>query len=127
MSATTARPSVAVGTTAREGHRLEWSGTSGSSNKHNGYLAKLTPDGQILRRGSFGGYSCQVVGDPYGDEAYGMVADSSGGVWVVGWTSCDDFPIANAHQPTRAGNRDDSSCIFPITPTIDLFHVLGGA
>lgn len=92
----------------------QWSGTSGSSNKHNGYLAKLTPDGQILRRGSFGGYSCQVVGDPYGDEAYGMVADSSGGVWVVGWTSCDDFPIANAHQPTRAGNRDAFVLHFPI-------------
>jgi hypothetical protein len=106
----------------------QWYSYSGNANQHSGYLAKLTPDGQILRRGRFGGYSCEVVGDPYGDEALGMAADTSGGAWVVGWTSCSDFPTANAYQPNRAGNRDAFVVHFPINADYLISSTfLGGA
>ena len=77
----------------------QWSGSSGTSNSHTAYLATRDPNGNVLAQGRFGGYSCSVVGNPYGDEVFGMVADTSGGVWVVGWTSCSDFPTVNPYRP----------------------------
>ena len=82
----------------------------------------------MLAQGRFGGYSCSVVGNPYGDEVFGMVADTSGGVWVVGWTSCSDFPTVNPYQASLAGNRDAFVTHFAPSATSLLSSTyLGGA
>jgi hypothetical protein len=40
------------------------------------------------------------------DYATGLALDSSGDVWVTGWTDSPDFPVVNAMDETLTGPRD---------------------
>jgi hypothetical protein len=58
------------------------------------YVAKLNPSGSALVYSTFlGGFAR--------DEGHAIAVDSSGNIYVAGETSSDNFPTANAFQPTR--------------------------
>jgi len=71
--------------------------TSGSSDS-DFLLRKYSPTGTQIYLADFGG-----KGDDFGNA---IRVDSTGSVYVGGRTSSDDFPLANAFQPKRAGNAD---------------------
>ena len=71
--------------------------TSGSADS-DFLLRKFSPTGVQIYLADFGG-----SGDDFGNA---IRVDSTGSVYVGGRTSSDDFPLANAFQPKRAGNAD---------------------
>jgi hypothetical protein len=58
------------------------------------YVIKLNPAGQAL-------YSTRLGGGSY-DSGGDLHADSNGLVYVLGYTSSDDFPTVNAYRDTQA-------------------------
>jgi hypothetical protein len=63
------------------------------------FVSKLNPSGTALD------YSTYLGGTAH-DEAWGIIADSQGSAYVVGYTTSTDFPTANAFQPTNHGDHD---------------------
>jgi hypothetical protein len=73
------------------------------------YFAKLSPDGkQLLYATYFGGR-----GDEFAEHRIAL--DNSGNVYAVGQTRSPDFPVINAHQPSRGGGPD--AYVVKLDPT----------
>ncbi len=62
------------------------------------FIIKLNPTGQAL-------YSTRLGGSSY-DTGADIHADSNGLVYLLGYTSSDDFPTVNAYRPTQAAGYD---------------------
>ncbi|MCP4581343.1 MAG: T9SS type A sorting domain-containing protein [candidate division Zixibacteria bacterium] len=65
-----------------------------------GFLSKLSPEGNSLFFGSY-------LGGGNSDYGSGIVADSNGAVYVTGGTASSDFPIVNACDSTYNGGEFD--------------------
>jgi len=66
---------------------------------YDAFVAKLTADGSSLVYSTFLGGSGE-------DGGYGIAADPEGNAYVTGWTRSNNFPTANALQPTSGGFDD---------------------
>ena len=77
-------------------------GATGGELAGDGYVAKLNPNANgaasLVAATYFGGSGCDSI------RALGL--DSSGYVYVAGWTDSPDLPVGNAFQPARAGGLD---------------------
>lgn len=69
------------------------------SGKIDVFVAKINPAGDTLV------FSSYLGGSDY-DEAYGIVSDSSGNIYLSGNTASQDFPVKNPLQPKLAGSYD---------------------
>jgi hypothetical protein len=66
-----------------------------------GFVTKLSPDGQTLAYSTYLGGSDQ-------DNAQGIAVDSAGSAYVTGYTDSGNFPTSGgAFQTTLGGTRDD--------------------
>jgi len=75
------------------------------------FVAKLNPTGSTLV------YSTYLGGSRV-ERAGRMAVDSSGEVYVTGFTSSYDFPLANALQPTLSCNGSDvDAFVVKLNPT----------
>jgi Beta-propeller repeat/Abnormal spindle-like microcephaly-assoc'd, ASPM-SPD-2-Hydin len=63
------------------------------------FVTKFNRDGTALIYSTF-------LGGSLLDTIYGVAVDSSGEVYVAGWTFSPDFPTKNAFQSTSGGNAD---------------------
>jgi uncharacterized protein (TIGR03437 family) len=63
------------------------------------FVTKLNPAGSRLL------YSTFLEGSSH-EDLIGLAIDSSGNVYVTGWTDSTDFPTAGAFQTTNNGNSD---------------------
>jgi hypothetical protein len=85
-----------------------------------GFVAKLSPDGTSL---SFGTY----WGGNDVDFPRGIVPDSSGFVWVAGWSKSTDFPTTpDAIDLTHNGIRDITLAKFDAAGDIVYSTLFGG-
>jgi hypothetical protein len=71
--------------------------TIGSVGSTDAFVGKLSPAGNSV---SFLTY----LGGDDSDTATGIAVDSSGSVYVAGWTLSANFPVLNAYQTSNAGN-----------------------
>lgn len=62
------------------------------------YVAKLSPEGELLY--------ITYVGGADDDRGYGIAVDNSGLAVIAGWTYSGNFPIVNGTQPGIGGGRD---------------------
>ncbi len=63
------------------------------------FVAKLSAEGnQVIW--------CTYLGGNGDDRAFGVTLDASGNVYVTGWTSSSNFPVAGAIQTKSGGGRD---------------------
>ena len=74
-------------------------GTTGSANDSEAFLAKLNPTGSALVYSTF-------LGGSSADFGYGVAIDSSQNAYVTGSTASTDFLTANPYQPAAGGNSD---------------------
>ncbi len=63
------------------------------------FVANFSPVGGRL-------VSCSYLGGTGDDRAFGVAADSSGNIYVTGWTSSANFPVTGAVQGSLRGARD---------------------
>ncbi|MGQ9618212.1 MAG: SBBP repeat-containing protein [Candidatus Aminicenantia bacterium] len=63
------------------------------------FLTKLSPDGSFLI------YSTYIGGQKY-EYGNSLTIDSSGFVYITGWTASSDFPVQNPLQSSNAGSCD---------------------
>ena len=61
------------------------------------------------------------------DEADGIAVNSSGNVYVTGWTSSSNFPTVSPYQPTNHGTPDAFVTKFNANGTVAYSTYLGGA
>jgi hypothetical protein len=78
------------------------------------FLTKLNAAGSALVSSSYLG----GVGDEFGNN---IILDTTGNVYIVGWTGSSNFPTANAIQPSFGGVRDAfvAKIVDNQPPTID--------
>jgi hypothetical protein len=84
------------------------------------FVAKLAPDGSRLVYATY-------LGGSAADGGSGIAADAAGAAYVTGFTLSEDFPVANALQPKRAGDGD--AFVVKISPdgsSLDYSTYLGG-
>ena len=62
------------------------------------------------------------------DRAFAVAVDTGGNAYVTGNTASQDFPLANALQPTKAGQSDLEAYVTKFSPTGSLVYstYLGG-
>jgi uncharacterized repeat protein (TIGR01451 family) len=75
--------------------------TTKDANSCDAFVTKATPTANSLNL-VFSTY----LGGNADDHGNGIAMDSSGNVWVVGYTSSNNFPTANAYQSSLAGGRE---------------------
>jgi hypothetical protein len=63
------------------------------------YISKISADGSSLLFSSY-------IGGSQEDQGFNLNSDSSGGIYLSGFTSSHDFPTANAIQLDNAGGFD---------------------
>ncbi len=63
------------------------------------FVAKFNTTGDALLYSTY-------IGGSGDDEAYGIAVDSSGNVYLAGFTDSSNFPTMNAAQPSKGGSRD---------------------
>lgn len=94
--------------------------TDGSNGEwgHTAFVSHFSPDGALLSSTCLGG----------GGADYGriLVDDGAGGVWVMGETTSDDFPIQNASQDHYGGEGDLFVSHFSSSGTLLSSTYLGG-
>jgi hypothetical protein len=68
------------------------------------------------------------IGGTADDEGHSIALDAQGNIFVTGYTSSSDFPVANAFRSTRAGNQDAFILKLNNSGTVLLFSTfLGGS
>jgi hypothetical protein len=72
---------------------------SGLTGAPDAFVAKLNPAGSALLFSTY-------LGGSSSDEGYGIALDSSGNIYVTGYTNSVDFPTQNAYQNSKAGSFD---------------------
>jgi len=83
------------------------------------FVAKLGPDGKVIW--------ATYLGGELTDSATGIALDSSGNVWVAGWTVSPNFPLANPIQSSPTNGYDAFVAKFDPTGAKLLFSTfLGG-
>ncbi|MEG3054618.1 MAG: hypothetical protein RQM90_00025 [Methanoculleus sp.] len=82
------------------------------------FVAHFSSSGTLLSSTYLGGGSS--------DEAYALVGDGAGGVWVAGYTHSSDFPVLNAYQSAYGGIRDAFVAHFSSSGTLLSSTYLGG-
>jgi uncharacterized protein (TIGR03437 family) len=83
------------------------------------FVAKLGPDGKVIWATYLGGILT--------DSATGIALDSSGNVWVAGWTVSPNFPLSNPIQSSPTNGYDAFVAKFDPTGAKLLFSTfLGG-
>lgn len=73
------------------------------------FVVKMDPSGALVWSSYLGGHS--------NDHAEAIEVDSSGNVYVAGWTFSSDFPLEGAAQPSSGGSSD--AFITKMPPTGD--------
>ncbi|MBL8222410.1 MAG: hypothetical protein JNL62_24445, partial [Bryobacterales bacterium] len=87
------------------------------------FIAKFLPDGTLSFATYFGG-SAEENGRIHG----GIRVDTTGAIYVAGWTKSTNFPVKNAFQPANAGNQDAFIAKFEPSGTALVFSTyLGGS
>jgi len=61
------------------------------------FITEVAPDGASLVYSTY-------LGGSNSQQAYGIGLDSTGDIYVAGYTWSTDFPVANAYQPTASPN-----------------------
>jgi len=88
--------------------------TNGNASRggYNAFVAKLNATGSALM------YSTYLGGDDLdGDAANGIAEDSSGDVYLTGWTSWSDFPTVNPIQAiNKTGNNSNTAFVAELNP-----------
>lgn len=90
------------------------------------FVAKYTSAGILLWAKDIGGSTTNTYNPP-DSRANAIAVDSSGNVYVTGFTYCNDFPLtANAFQANFRGNAD--AFLVKLDPTGSLLYssLLGG-
>jgi uncharacterized protein (TIGR03437 family) len=83
------------------------------------FVAKLGPDGKVIW--------ATFLGGELTDSATGIALDSSGNVWVAGWTVSPDFPLVNPIQGSPTDGYDAFVAKFDPTGAKLLYSTfLGG-
>ncbi|MCP4631853.1 MAG: T9SS type A sorting domain-containing protein [candidate division Zixibacteria bacterium] len=77
---------------------------------YDGYVLKLSPDGDSLIYSTY-------LGGSFLDEGVDIVIDGSGNAYVNGWTTSPNFPTFNAYDNSRGGEYD--VFVSKISPTGD--------
>jgi hypothetical protein len=85
--------------------------TIGSVGSTDAFVGKLSPAGNSV---SFLTY----LGGNDSDTATGIAVDSSGNIYVAGWTLSANFPVLNAYQTSNAGNYGAfvTKYVFSVSP-----------
>jgi uncharacterized protein (TIGR03437 family) len=73
------------------------------------FITRLAPDGRSLEFSTF-------LGGAGLDALHSLALDSSGFIYLTGFTSSADFPVKNAFQPSLTG---PSSFVTKLTPVAD--------
>src|SRR6185312_9184185 len=73
---------------------------SGSPTGSTGFVLKLNASGSAPMFATFLG------GTGGGEDATAIAVDAKGDAYVGGWTASNDFPVRNAFQSTRIGQKD---------------------
>lgn len=76
-------------------YKLEKSGDTDA------FVAKFYHNGSVFRQ-----EFCTYIGGGLNDIAYDMVSDVSGGLYVVGMTESQDFPVMNGFGISFSGEKD---------------------
>jgi len=74
--------------------------------QEDGFVAKLSPDGQVLTYGT-------LLGGSASDRIRGLAIDDLGNAHVTGFTGSADFPVRGALQPTYLGGTS-AACWYPL-------------
>ncbi len=77
-----------------------------------GFVARISPDGQDLQLSSY-------LGGSWVDLATSVALTRDGATRIVGYTSSLDFPVLGAVQPERGGGGSDVSDAFVVGLDID--------
>lgn len=84
-------------------------------------VVKLAPNGSSILQATFLGGSAD-------DRAFGVSVDPHGGIYVAGWTTSANFPLANAWRSTLMGYRDAFLArIAPDGASLTFSTFLGGS
>jgi hypothetical protein len=86
------------------------------------FITKLNPQGSALVYSTY-------LGGSLLDAPTGIALDPQSGVYIVGWTTSNDFPTANPIQAEYAGEQDvfvariaePPFCPADVTPSLDVF------
>ncbi len=91
------------------------------------FVAHLTSDGQDLYFITYLGGSDNAGAGLYVDEGLGIVADTTGHCFVVGYTDSSDFPVKNANDSSLGGNIDAFVAKFASSGLAQFVTYLGGS
>jgi uncharacterized protein (TIGR03437 family) len=75
------------------------------------FITKLSPDGKLLFSTFLGGSGSDLV--------HGLALDTSGYIYVTGFTNSDDFPIKGGWQQDRQARPGLGSFVAKLTPSAD--------
>jgi len=86
---------------------------------YDGFVFKINAAGTALIYSTY-------IGGSGDDHLTAIAVDSTGAVWVTGWTSSPDFPTLNAYQSSFGGDLD--AIVFKLSPSGSLAYstYLGG-
>ncbi len=79
--------------------RATFNGTEGFFGNRDVFVTKINAAGNALVYSTY-------LGGSAAEEARGIAVDSAGNAYVAGFTSSNNFPIANAVQATMGGTQD---------------------
>ncbi len=85
-----------------------------------GFVVKLNPAGSLPEY-------LRMLGGSEFDDARGVAVGAGGSAYVVGTTSSEDFPTANAFQPALGGSNDGFVMKLDATGATSYATYLGGA
>lgn len=97
---------------------VTWEITTGAGGDTDVFVAKLDAAGETIYTIYFGGDGT--------DTADALAVDSSGRVYLAGFTNSEKFPSVNAYQPEKSGAGDAFACRLTPNGGFDYCTYLGG-